>query len=252
MLRDLPNPIIFAHRGSSHYAPENTLAAFQLAIEHKADAIELDAKLTKDGEVVVIHDQTVDRTTDGKGRVDELTLPDIKELDAGSYFDVTFKNERIPTLREVFEIIKDRIIINVEITNYSSPFDLLPAKIADLVKQNDLVNTVFFSSFNPIALRKIHQLLPNAPIGFLTFSGISGKLARSWLSHLIPYQSLNPAKQDVNVALLTKFHSKNKKVYVYTVNEPEEMNTLYKMGVDGIFTDDPLLARKVLNESDHA
>src|SRR3990170_393671 len=105
MFNQLPRPVIFAHRGASAYAPENTLAAFSLAVRQKSDGIELDAKLSADGHVVVIHDQTVDRTTSSRGRVADLTLADLREMDAGSHFDVEYKGERIPTLEEVFEAI---------------------------------------------------------------------------------------------------------------------------------------------------
>jgi glycerophosphoryl diester phosphodiesterase len=91
MLTELPRPTIFAHRGASAYAPENTLAAFELALRQGADAIELDAKLTRDGHIVVIHDQTVDRTTEGRGRVKDMTLAELRKLDAGSHFDVAFQ-----------------------------------------------------------------------------------------------------------------------------------------------------------------
>jgi glycerophosphoryl diester phosphodiesterase len=105
MYSNLPRPTIFAHRGASAYAPENTLAAFELAIHQKADAIELDVKLSSDDQVVVIHDQTVDRTTNGTGRVNDLPLAALLELDAGSHFDIAYKGESIPTLSQVFETV---------------------------------------------------------------------------------------------------------------------------------------------------
>src|SRR5512138_390835 len=101
-------PAIFAHRGASAHAPENTLAAFRLALEHGADGIELDAKLTSDGQVVVIHDQTVERTTGDPGMVRDMTLAQLKALDAGSFFDSAFTREPIPTLAEVFDLIGSR------------------------------------------------------------------------------------------------------------------------------------------------
>jgi len=109
MLKDLPKPAVIAHRGACAYAPENTLAAFELAVQQQADAIELDATLSADGHVVVIHDTTVNRTTDGSGAVNNLSLAAIKELDAGSYYDIAFRGERIPTLSEVFETVGKKI-----------------------------------------------------------------------------------------------------------------------------------------------
>ncbi len=146
MLDMISNPVIFAHRGASNYAPENTLAAFDLAYRQGAKAIELDAKLTADGQVVVIHDQTVDRTTGGSGRVKEMRLAQLKELDAGSHFDVSFKGEPIPTLDEVFAAFGPFLFINVELTNYASLLDPLPEKVAGLVKKHKLSQRVMFSS----------------------------------------------------------------------------------------------------------
>ncbi|HBY09528.1 MAG TPA: glycerophosphodiester phosphodiesterase, partial [Chloroflexi bacterium] len=123
---NLPRPAIFAHRGASAYAPENTLAAFKLAVDQGADAIELDAKLCADGQIIVIHDQTVERTSNGAGKVADLPLSALQELDAGSWFGLEFKGEPIPTLDEVFEAVGQKIFINIELTNYASPRDLLP------------------------------------------------------------------------------------------------------------------------------
>src|SRR4030042_5766395 len=120
---DLIRPTIFAHRGSSVHAPENTLAAFKLAIDQHADGIELDTKLSADGQVVVMHDDTVDRTTNGTGRIKSLTLHELKRLDAGSKFDPSFHAERIPTLAEVFETVGGKIFINVALATYTSPTD---------------------------------------------------------------------------------------------------------------------------------
>ena len=180
ILDQLSKPAIFAHRGSSAHAPENTLAAFELAIRHGADAIELDAKLSADGHVVVIHDQTVDRTTDGTGKVRELTLAQLSELDAGSYFDIAFRREPIPTLEQVFQAVGYGILINVELTNYASPTDPLPEKVAGLVRKFGLEKRVLFSSFNPLALVRIRRILPEVPVGLLALPGLDGAWARSW------------------------------------------------------------------------
>src|SRR6266545_5505015 len=119
-LESLPRPVIFAHRGACAHAPENTMASFELALAHGADAIELDVKLSSDGYVVVHHDDTVDRTTDGTGRIKNLTLAELKKLDAGSFLSEKFKGEKIPTLEEVFEAVGKRTFINVELTNYKT------------------------------------------------------------------------------------------------------------------------------------
>ncbi len=253
MFNQLPTPTIIAHRGASAYAPENTLAAFDLAVRQGADAIELDAKLTKDGHVVVFHDQTLERTTGVYGRVSEKNLAELRRLDAGSHFDIAYKGETIPTLDEVFEALGKKIFINIELTNYASLNDDLPLKVVEAVRRHHLTQWVMFSSFNPIALIRAHRLLPEVPIGLLSRPGKDGAWARSWLGYVIPYQALHPYLGDVSPRLVERMHRRRRKVQVYTVNQPEDMRRLIQMGVDGIFTDDPLLARRILvTDSEHS
>ena len=248
LLFELPKPIIFAHRGASAYAPENTLASFELAVKQGAPAIELDVKLTSDGEIVVIHDPTTERTCGVRGTIKTMPLSQIKELDAGSHFDSAFKGEKIPALQEVFDSVRGKILINVEITNYTTPLDDLPKRVAELVKKNDLQHWVFFSSFNFIALRRIKKLLPEVPIGFLTEEGNRGKFARSCLFEWLNYQAIHPHYHDVNSWMVQHHHHTNRLINVYTVNQKEEFKKLNQLKVDGIFTDDPILAQQILNE----
>jgi glycerophosphoryl diester phosphodiesterase len=245
VFNQLNKPTIFAHRGASAYAPENTIAAFELAVHQGADAIELDAKLSYDQHVVVIHDQSVDRTTNGKGQVSDLTLSALKELDAGIKFDESFSGEKIPTLNDVLEAIGTKTFINIEITNYSSPWDHLPEKIAETVKYYNLTNRIICSSFNPIALRNFRRLLPDVPLGFLSTPGLSGvvsRLASRWMS----IQALHPAVQDTNQTLINKYHDHGLRVHAYTVNDLDKMKQLVQWEIDGFFTDDPLLAHQAL------
>jgi glycerophosphoryl diester phosphodiesterase len=246
MLDQLPRPIIFAHRGASAHAPENTLAAFELALRQGADGIELDAKLSKDNQVVVIHDPTVDRTTEGTGDVKSLSLADLRKLDAGSHFDIAYQGEVIPTLDEVCKAVGQMTFINIELTNYASKTDRLPDRVAAVVRKNKLSRRVIFSSFNPLALFRIHRLIPEAPIGLLALPGVRGILARSWLGRIIPYQALHPEYSDVTDGMIEHLHRSSRLIFTYTVNQENEMRHLFQMGVDGIFTDDPELARQVL------
>lgn len=246
MIHLLPRPAVIAHRGASAHAPENTLPAFLLAVEQGAHAIELDAKLTRDGHVVVIHDQTVYRTTGETGKVREMTLAALRRLDAGSHFDVAFRYERIPTLEEVLTVLGHRTFINIELTNYASPTDALPEKAAELVARFGLADRVFFSSFNPLALIRVRRRLPDTPVALLALPGLAGSLARSRLGRLLNYQALHPALPDVSSTLVATAHKHKTRLHVYTVNQASDMRRLYQMGVDGIFTDDPLLARQVL------
>lgn len=247
MLAVLPRPAIFAHRGASLYAPENTLAAFRLAIQQGADAIEMDAKLSKDGYVVIIHDQTLDRTTGVQGRVGEMLLSDIRKLDAGSHFSPAFRGEPIPTLEEVLAEFGEKTYYNIELTNYASLNDNLPEKVTALVQAYRLSDHVLFSSFNPLALLRARRKLPRVPIALLSLPGKKGKWARSWLGNLLSYHALHIALQDISPALIAKAHSRRKRVHVFTVNREEEMRDLIKLEIDGFFTDDPSLARKVIS-----
>ncbi len=241
-----PNPMVFAHRGASAYAPENTLSAFRLAADLGAQAIELDVKLTADGEVVVLHDQTLDRTTNGQGDLRHFTLAQIQKLDAGGKFDSKFAGERIPTLREVFELLGGKFIINIELTNYASPHDDLVQRVASLVKQYHLEESIIFSSFLPRNLVQIRRLCPEIPNGLLTLPGWKGWFHRLPIHFWIPFEALHPAAADVSPALVSILHQAGKRVHAWTVNDEKEMVRMFELGVDGLFSDDPKLALCVL------
>lgn len=249
MLTSIPQPIVFAHRGASAHAPENTLAAFELALAQNADAIELDVKLSADGQVVVIHDQTVDRTTGSHGRVKDLSLAELKSLDAGSFFSEKFKGEKIPTLAEVFETVGKRTYVNVELTNYSTPRDQLVETVCMLVKKFGLQNRVMFSSFFGSNLSKARSYLPEVPRGLLAFNGLLGAWARSFGFAFGKYQALHPYLKDVTPQQIQRVHRLSRRVHVWTVNAADDMRRLFHWGADAIFTDDPQLAAQVRGES---
>jgi len=249
MLASFTHPIIFAHRGASAHAPENTLAAFELALAQHADAIELDVKLSADGQVVVIHDATVDRTTGSHGRVKDLSLAELQSLDAGSYFSEQFRGERIPTLEEVFEIFGKRTYINVELTNYNTPRDQLVEKVCILVKQFSLQKRVLFSSFLAANLSKARTYLPGVQRGLLAFGGLLGAWARSFGFAFGRYHALHSNVKDVTPEQVQRVHRLNRRIHVWTVNSADDMRRLFRWNVDAIFTDDPQLAVQVRDES---
>lgn len=249
MLESLPQPVIFAHRGASAHAPENTIAAFEMALEEHADAIELDVKLSADGHVVVIHDMTVDRTTGAHGRVRDLSLADLRALGAGSFFSEKFQNEKIPTLEQVFEALGKRTFINVELTNYNSPRDHLVESVCTLVKRFGLQERVMFSSFFALNLSKARSILPEVPRGLLAFNGLLGAWARSFGFAFGKYQALHPNLKDTTRRQIQRVHRLKRRVHVWTVNEAEDMRRMFHWGVDGIFTDEPGLAVQVREES---
>jgi glycerophosphoryl diester phosphodiesterase len=241
-------PIIIAHRGASAYAPENTMAAFQKAVDLSADGIEFDVKCSKDGEMVIIHDQTLDRTTNGHGKVVEKSLKDLRNLDAGTWFSSEFVGEKIPILSEVLEEFSKRLLINIELTNYSSISDGLANKAANLVKQMGVENRVFFSSFHPYNLFITRKILPNVPTALLALPGKKGWIFRSNLMRWLSPYMIHPFYRDVDKRFIKKQHQKNRKVNVWTVNTEMQIKKLLKENVDGLITDDPSLVKRIINE----
>lgn len=248
LLEQLSQPVIFAHRGACAHAPENTLASFKLAVEHKADAIELDAKLSADGFIVVHHDMTLNRTTNGSGKLAQTSLAALRELDAGTFFGPQFAGEKIPLLEEVLETVGKKIFVNIELTNYNTPDDGLAAKVSELVKRMGLQDHVLFSSFYPQNLQITSQFLPEVPVGLLAEPSIKGWLARSSLGMKTSPKIIHPYLLDASDRMIKREHKRGRRVHVWTVNKPADMRRLFAAGVDGIFTDDPLLARQILQE----
>jgi glycerophosphoryl diester phosphodiesterase len=248
MWTDLTIPIVIAHRGDKQHAPENTIAAFRNAVEKGADAIEFDVKLSADDRVVVIHDQTVNRTTNGNGKISTLSFSSLRSLDAGEWFSEKFKNERIPLLEEVFEEVGERIYMNIELTNYNSPGDRLVSEVVKLVKKHKMQNRVLFSSFLGINLQKARRLLPEVFRGLLTFPGILGSWGRmfGWRGD---FMSLHPYIGDVTPSLINRIHEYGKRVHVWTVNNENDIKKMFDFGVDALFTDDPEKVLQMLGRS---
>jgi glycerophosphoryl diester phosphodiesterase len=245
----IPRPIIFAHRGASALAPENTIPAFELAAKMGAPAIEFDVKLTGDGQVVIIHDQTVDRTTDGQGDIRKLSLTEIKELDAGIRFKDAYVGTRIPTLSETMETIGQRLYMNIELTNYATPLDQLVERVVDLINHHNLGKRVLFSSFYPRNLRRAKELMPDVPCGLLTWPRWMGWWGRTIEYRKSYYVALHPNMADVGPDLIERVHAARHRIHVWTVNDEKEIQNLINWGADGFFTDDPAKALTLLGKS---
>ena len=246
MIEHFPRPILLAHRGDKVHAPENTLPAFQQAIQKGADGVELDAKLTADGHVIVLHDSTVDRTTDGKGRVESFTLEAIRKLDAGKWFDPKFSGAKVPLLEEVFETVGRDKIINIELKNLLTPRDGLVLKICELIKRHNNHNQILFSSFYPSNLKVAAQELPEVPRGLLVMPGVLGLWARSFGFMFGDYQALHSHISSASREQIQRAHRLKRRVHVWTVNKPGEITQFKEWGVDGIITDDPQMAARAL------
>ncbi len=242
MLLELQRPVIFAHRGASAHSPENTMAAFSLAQAQGADAIELDVKLSADGHVVVFHDPTLDRTTNGSGRLAERPLEELRALDAGRSFSEAFRGEKIPLLDDILEAFGRKLLIAVDLTNYTTPRDELVRKVCELIQKHALQNYVIFSSFLVANLMEAAQRLPDVPRGLLARKGWRGMWTRSFEFSFGEYAALHPYWTDVSLQQVRRVHRLRRRIHVWTVNALGDLQRLAEWGVDGIFTDDPKLA----------
>ncbi|KKI90213.1 hypothetical protein WQ54_19685 [Bacillus sp. SA1-12] len=231
-----------AHRGASGYAPENTMISFRKALELKADYIELDIQMTKDGEIVVIHDATVDRTTNSTGHVSDFTYEELKRLDAGEWFHKKFSGQRIPTFQEVINEFHGKIGFLIEI-KHANLYPAIAERLAAELKRNSLdspgENKMIIQSFDFELLEKFNKLAPNVPLGLLVkyrVQGISNVQLKEW-SKLVQY--INPNKALVTKRLVNKIHSFHMKVMPYTARDKKAIKALKQAKVDGIITDFP-------------
>ncbi|WP_210364032.1 glycerophosphodiester phosphodiesterase [Bacillus sp. REN3] len=230
-----------AHRGASGYAPENTIAAFDKGLEMKADYIEIDVQRSKDGELVVIHDTTVDRTTDGTGKVRDLTFEELRSLDAGSFKGEEFAGEKIPTFEEVLDRYRGKIGILIEL---KAP-ELYPGmeeRVAQELKERNLDKPqngkIIIQSFNFDSMKKMDALLPEVPIGVLTSSSLH--VTDEALAGFAEYADyFNPNYGLVSKELVDKVHDLGMEIQSWTVRSPEAAQFLIDMKVDGIITDYP-------------
>ncbi len=237
-----------AHRGASDVAPANTLAAFEKAVELGADGIEFDVHLSADGVPVVIHDFSVDGTTDGSGRVAEMTIAQLERLDAGSCFDSAFAGERIPTLEAVLEAMGGRLLLNIELKSTSLRDNGLEQTVIAQVERHGLGASVLFSSFNPFSLRRAKRIAPHIPVGLLYAPGLPLPLRRAWLAPLFPHEARHPEHTMVDAHYMAWARRRNYRVNTWTVDDPAEMHRLIGLGVDGIITNVPDVLRSVIEK----
>jgi glycerophosphoryl diester phosphodiesterase len=231
--------LIIGHKGASKTEPENTLRAFRKAIDLKADYIEFDIHQSKDGEIVVMHDDNTLQTTGYDGFIKEMTLEELKELDCGM-------GERIPTLKEVIELCKGKIGLQIEVKVID-----VGEKVVDLLKEADLIESTIISSFIHNEVLRIKEYKTNTKIAALIPSQIEDpynliKVARR-LIRKDKFYALHPYFIGVNKDVVDYCHKNNLKVNVWTVNEQQDMQNLIDFGVNGIITDDIPLAKKLLN-----
>lgn len=230
--------LVFGHRGASGHAPENTLAAFDLGIRQGCDGFEFDAQLTKDGVVVIHHDWSVDRTTNGSGEIRDLTYDEIRTLDAGRWFSDEFKGERVPTLHEVLDMIPADMTLNVELKSRPSNRQGLEEKVAAILQKHRRMNNTILSSFNHNCLKRIGAVDPSLRLGMLYEGTLLDPFAYAKTNHLDLY-SLHPEHEYVSPALIQETHAHGMKAICWTVNTKQRAFELEAAGVDAIITNYP-------------
>jgi glycerophosphoryl diester phosphodiesterase len=225
--------LVIAHRGASGTRPENTLVAFRRAEELGAQMVELDVQLSRDGEVIVLHDWTLDRTSDGRGRVGKRTIEELRRLDAGTWFDRAYAGERIPTLGEVLAAI--RLPVNVELKSRGD--DGLEARALAVVEEAGALERVVFSSFDPESLVRLRARSARADVA-LRWSGRRHTQAIH-LAGRVGATALHIRKDAAASAEVRKAVGDGLLVRAWTVNDPGESALLGNAGVSAIFTDFP-------------
>lgn len=243
--------LVIAHRGASGYAPENTIASFNKALELKANYIELDVQMTKDHELVVIHDTNIDRTTNGSGEVREFTYEELKKYDAGKWFHKKYSGQKIPTLQEVLLKYYGKVGLLIEIKN-PNLYPEIAERLATELKSHGVVGVindkVIVQSFDIDLLKQFKQLMPNIPLGLLVkfrMQGISNIQLKVW-SDLVHF--INPNKALITKKLVKRIHAHDLRVIPYTVRDKKSIKGLMDARIDGIVTDYPDYFLNVTNE----
>ena len=234
---------VMAHRGASTEAPENTMAAFQKAIDDMADYIELDVQLTNNGEVIVMHDSNAYRTTGVDANIVNMTYKEVKTLDAGSWFSDEYVGENVPSLKEVLELTQGKIKLNIELKPTDNGIALAKNTVR-LIEKYNMVNDCVITSFSESALKAVKTYNQEIKVGYI-LSAAYGDF----------YDMKNVDFFSVNAAFLSKrtidaIHNSGKRVYAWTVNNKESIKNLTNKGVDGIITDNPVLARETIYSRD--
>ena len=239
------SPWIIAHRGASGHAPENTFAAFERAVELGARFIETDLQLTRDAQFVAIHDAYLDRTTNGHGAVHEHTLAQLRELDAGKWFDREFMDQRIPTLEEILEFAQKRDVVFYLEIKHSVAWGMHHTLVGALGKEQNAARTIVIS-FDPATLDSVRRLEPAMMIGLLV-ENLKGDPIKAALD--VGARQVCPKLDLVTAEMVERAHRADLHVVTWTVNDADKMRAAIDAGVDGIMTDLPDRLRAVVEDS---
>lgn len=238
---------LIAHRGASAYAPENTLSAFKKAIDMGLNAVEFDVQFTLDGKAVVTHDYTLERTSDGRGHINDFNLSQLKELDFGKWFSEDYKNEKIPTLDEVLDIVKNNYLINIELKRDKDDKRFFSKSIVETIDKFDIRDKVLISSFDHELLKDLYKIDQNLKIALLFPKEIERNFEnlKEYIDKLnIKVSAINPHKDSLNEISTKNIKKLGLKIISYTVNEKTDYNRLKDLGVDAVFTNFPDLTEE--------
>lgn len=237
---------IYGHRGASEYAPENTIPAFQLAYDMGADGIEFDVQMSRDGHLVITHDEEISRVSDGKGFVKDFTLEELRQFNFNKLHP-EYGEVKIPVLEEVLNLFKDKdFLLNIELKNGIIPYDGLEEEVLRLVVEYGCMENIIFSSFYHESMRKLRNTQPNAKVAFLYCDGI---LEIPEYMERYGVDIVHPAWYHLNRGdLLDRLHNKGIQVNTWTVNSGKDIRSLCDMGVDGIITNRPDLGSEIRDD----
>jgi glycerophosphoryl diester phosphodiesterase len=237
-------PWIIAHRGFKKKYPENTLFAFQAAMNAGAQMIELDVTLSRDRNLVVIHDATLERTTNGQGPVHDYTLEELKQLDAGSWFHSDFAEQRLPGLGEVLDLVDGRVITNIEIKSHAyepyHPPDAIENQVVDLVKQKNALDAVLVSSFNADVLMQISEMVDRPALALISKNPADDDTLKT--CERLKAFSWHPDHRILTHRQVQLMHDAGIRVFPYGVETRKKHARMLAMKVDGVITGDPFLS----------
>lgn len=229
---------IYAHRGASEFAPENTLPAFQLALDMQVDGIETDIQMTKDGVLVLIHDEKIDRTTNGSGYVCDYTYAELLQFDASYKFEA-YKGCVIATLRELLELVQYRCFLHLELKTDKIQYQGIESKVLAMVKQYNMEEYVMYSSFNHETVQCMKKMDPSIKIAY-TYDGV---LYKPWRYIEDGIVALHP--RFTKMCDIPSCHAVGLQVNAWTVNTKKDILQVMELGVDGVFTNNPLLVKQL-------